>query len=92
MERIILDFVIVVVFILICFGIYYIGKLTKNCFKDWKAEDKRAALNLFIPCAIVLGIIGGSVGGVAEKICFVLEIPVVIFIIILAGSLAYNNE
>lgn len=92
MERIILDFVKIFTFFIICLSIYFVGKLTKNCFKNWKAEDKRAALNLLIPCAIVLGIIGGSVGGVVEKICFILEIPVVVFIIILAGSLAHNNE
>lgn len=92
MENIILDFVKVIAFFVVCLGIYYIGKLTKNCFGGWSREDKKAAVNLLIPGAIVLGIIAGAIGGIAEKICFVLEIPVVICIIILAGSMAFDNE
>lgn len=92
METLIINLVIIAAFFIICVGLYFVGKNVNKYLKGWNKEDKRDVLNLLIPMAIIIAVVAGAIGGMIEKFCFVLEIPVIIFIIVLAGNLACNNE
>lgn len=91
METLAKDLGVIIAGFIVALTFYLISKVSKNMFKDWETKQKQNCVQVCIFIAIGLGVIGSSVGGFLENICFVLGGFLVVFIILLATNIMANK-
>lgn len=91
-DRLVVDLIIAVVFLLIASGLYFIGRFSKKLFNQWGTKDKQLYVKISIFAVIVLAIINSYSPKIIANIALAFSIGLVAFIILLASSISTDKK